>query len=223
MNRSVHFAIYGHWGKPLLLFPTSMGRAWQMKDFGLIDTVAERVNAGQLKIYALDSIDMDSFYGRHLPSEIKISNYQHYVQFIHEEFLPMIQSQCNVHRIGIGGCSFGAYHAANFAFNYPDLINYLIAMSGSYNIKNFLGDYYDYNVYRNSPLDFLPNHENWTYNHMRIILGTSDWDICRNDTLTLSALLGKLQIQHQYDEKKWIAHDWPLWNMAFPEYLSSVL
>ena len=33
----------------------------------------------------------------------------------------------------------------------------------------------------------------------------------------------KKVINHWYDEKKWATHDWPLWNMMFPEYLNSVI
>jgi len=42
---------------------------------------------------------------------------------------------------------------------------------------------------------------------MKIVLGTSDWDICRGDNINLSRILGEKQINHWYDEKKWITHD----------------
>ena len=58
---------------------------------------------------------------------------------------------------------------------------------------------------------------------MKIVLGTSDWDICRNETLRFSEILKHKGINHWYDEKKWAKHDWPLWNMAFPEYLGAAL
>jgi esterase/lipase superfamily enzyme len=75
----------------------------------------------------------------------------------------------------------------------------------------------------NNPEDYLPNADGWIYNHMKIVLGTSDWDICRGDNINLSRILGEKQINHWYDEKKWITHDWPLWKMMFPEYINAFL
>jgi esterase/lipase superfamily enzyme len=221
--RNIDVVSYGHWGLPILLFPSSMGDAFQNKNFGLIDSVSDKIEQGLIKIYCVGSIDNDSFYAKHLPPKIRISNYKLYNHFLLRELIPYFQKESKTHRIGIGGCSFGAYHAANFAFKHPELVHFLIAMSGSFNISSFLDGYYDDDVYFNNPIAFIPNSENWTYNHMQIVLGTSDWDICKEDNIQLSRILGDKQINHWYDEKKWITHDWPLWKMMFPEYISTFL
>ncbi|MFT7249410.1 MAG: esterase/lipase superfamily enzyme [Arcticibacterium sp.] len=132
-----------------------------------------------------------------------------------------MQKESNGHRIDIGGCSFGAYHATNFAFKHPDIVDSLFSMSGSFNIKSFLDGYYDDDVYFNNPIDFMQNADSWVFNHMNIVLGTSDWDICRESNIHLSQILGDKQINHWYDEKKWVSHDWPLWKAMLPEYVSA--
>lgn len=223
MGRNIDINVYGHWGYPVVLFPTSMGNAWQYKENGLLQTVADRLDHGEIKIYSIGSIDHESFYSDELSPNVKIFNYSLYMKFLKQEFIPFVQRECNVHRVGVAGCSFGAFHAVNFAFQNPDAVSFLIAMSGSFSIQNFMHGYYDDHVYFNSPHDYMINQESWIFNHMKIVLGTSDWDICREENLKLSRLLGQKQINHWYDEKKWIAHDWPLWNMAFPEYLNTFL
>ncbi len=223
LGRNIELVIHGHWGYPILMFPTSMGNVWQNKDFGLLDTIANRIENGEVKIYNVASIDHESLYAKNLSPAVKIYNYNLYVRFLHEELVPYIQRECNVERIGIGGCSFGGFHAANYAFKHPDKVNFLICMSAAYSIKSFMSGYYDDHVYFNSPVDYLPNAESWKYNHLKIVLGTSDWDICRNDNIEMSRLLGEKQIDHWYDEKKWASHDWPLWKMMFPEYLNAFL
>lgn len=221
LGRNIELVKFGHWGYPVLIFPTSMGGVWQNKDFGLLDTVEGRINGGEIKIYNVANVDFETFYGKELQPNIKIFNYYLYVKFLNEELVPYIKNECNVERIGIAGCSFGGFHAANYAFKHPNDINFLISMSGAYNIKSFLGGYYDDNVYFNNPIDYMPNAESWKYNHMKIVLGTSEWDICKNDNIEMSRLLGDKRIDHWYDEKKWISHDWPLWKMVFPEYLNA--
>jgi esterase/lipase superfamily enzyme len=134
-----------------------MGNAYQNKDFGLLDTIRDKIDGGELKVYNVDSIDFQSFYSKELPPNIKIYNYSLYVRFLKDELVPWIQKECNVDRIAVGGCSFGAFHAATFAFKYPDLVYSLICMSGAYNIKNFMKGYFDDHVYFNNPVDFMQN------------------------------------------------------------------
>jgi esterase/lipase superfamily enzyme len=223
LGRNLDLFVHGHWGKPVLMFPTSMGTAAQNRDSGLLNAASEYIDSGQIKTYNIGTIDFDSFYGKHLSASEKIYNYTFYLQFLEQELIPKIQEECGVHRIGMAGASFGAYHAVNLALKNPDIADFVIGMSGSYEIKTFFDGYYDDSIYFNNPVDYIPGAESWKYNHMKIILGTSEWDICRAETLRMSKLLGTQGIAHWYDEKKWASHDWPLWNMAFPEYLSNVL
>jgi len=130
LGKNIDVVSYGHWGTPILLFPSSLGDAFQNKKIGLIDTVVDKIEAGQIKIYSIGSIDKESFYAKHLIPKIRISNYGRYSKFLLNELVPYLQRESNTHRIAIGGCSFGAYHAANFAFKYPDLVHTLFALSG---------------------------------------------------------------------------------------------
>lgn len=222
LGKDIDVLISGHWGYPILMFPTSMGSYMQNKDFGLNDTVAHLVNTGKVKLYNVGSIDFQSFYAKDLSPAIKIYNYNLYTRFIKEEFVPYLQRECNVHRVAVAGCSFGGYHCTNFALKYPDFVSHCFSMSGAFSIKSFMGGYYDDNVYFNNPMDFMQNEANWKYNHMKIVLGTSDWDICRQDNIEMSRLLASKEIGHWYDERKWATHDWPLWKMVFPEYVSQM-
>ena len=60
---------YGHWGRPLLAFPSQEGPAWQYEERGMVDAVAELIEAGRVKIYAVDSFDSDSWYRQDVPLE----------------------------------------------------------------------------------------------------------------------------------------------------------
>ena len=53
-------------GLPLILFPTSFGRYYQNKDFGLVGSVAEYVDSGRVTVYCPDAIDLDSFYNKEI-------------------------------------------------------------------------------------------------------------------------------------------------------------
>ncbi|MGR3809659.1 alpha/beta hydrolase-fold protein [Jiulongibacter sp. NS-SX5] len=223
LGKNLELKIYGHWGYPILVFPDAKCSPELFDTHGLIDSVKEKVDEGKIKIYAVENIDYQCLHAENLSSNIKIFNYQRYLQFVKDELIPLIQLECNVHRIGMAGTGFGGFHALNFTFKYPNFVNFLISMSGSYNIRDFLDGYFDDNVYFNSPHDFLPNAESWTYNHLKIVLSTSDEDGSKNENLAMSRLLGQKQIDHWYDEQQWLEPKWPLWNSVFPKYLDAFL
>ena len=222
LSRDINIQISGHWGYPILMFPTSMGGYLQNKEFGLLDTVDALVDAGKIKLYNVETTDFQSFYAKDLPAQAKIYNYNLYTQFLKEELVPAIQIECGVHRIAVAGCSFGGYHCTNFAFKNPDLVAHLFSMSGAFSIKSFMKNHYDDNVYFNEPMDFMNHVESWKFNHMNIVLGTSDGDICREDNLNMSRLLANKGINYWYDEKRWASHDWPLWKIMFSDYVRKI-
>ena len=48
---------YGHWGRPVLVFPSEQGRAWDYETNGMVGAVADLVDAGRVKLYCVDSVD----------------------------------------------------------------------------------------------------------------------------------------------------------------------
>src|SRR5256885_14410537 len=77
--------------------------------------------------------------------------------YLREEVVPFIWNNCQSAGIVIStmGASFGAYHAANSLFKHPDVIKRCFAMSGAYDVNNFMHGMYDHNFYFNNPVDYL--------------------------------------------------------------------
>src|SRR5919202_266182 len=48
---------YGQWGRPVLVFPTERGRAWEYENGGMVDAVAGLVEAGRTKLYFVGPYD----------------------------------------------------------------------------------------------------------------------------------------------------------------------
>lgn len=219
LGRNINLEVTGHWGFPILMFPSSYGQYTQNRDFGLNSSVMRFINEGRIKLYNVETLDGLSFYAEHMNSEDKIHNYENYMQFLKNELIPYIQSECNTHRIGVAGVSFGGYHASNTAFRFPDLVSHLFSMSGVFNVRTLVPLSDDIRIYFNCPDEFMLHDEGWKFRHMQIVLSTSDWDSCKAANQHMSGILSSKGISHWYDEKKWISHDWPLWRMVFPEYV----
>jgi len=222
LSMDIEMLVYGHYGHPVVIFPTTKGRYYESKDFKLVDSVAHLVNDGKVKLYCPDSVDAFSLYNKSIAPADRIRNHKYYVDFIRDEVVKSICHAYNIPKVAVAGASFGGYHASNFAFNNPDLVSHLFSMSAKFDIRDFMDGYYDDNVYFNNPVDFLPTNNHPELWNMKIVLGFGEWDICRDANLHLSHLLNQKHIPHWLDERRWAKHDWPIWRDMFPDYLSQI-
>ncbi|WP_129714200.1 esterase family protein [Pedobacter sp. SYP-B3415] len=222
LGAEIDLLIFGHAGIPVVLFPTSMGRYYESKDFGLTAAASWLINEGKVRIYCPDSVDANSFYNHSLPPEQRIIHHISYDRFVLNELVPLVQHETGFTKIVMAGCSFGGYHAANFTFRHPWLASHLFSMSGVFDIRDQLDGFYNDNVYFNNPMDFVPNDQNPELWNLRVVLGTSDRDICRWQNENFSKILSAKGIGHWLDVRPDADHDWPLWRAMFPDYLSQL-
>ena len=222
LGMDIEMLVYGDRGYPVILFPTSMGRYYENKDFKLIDSVAWFVNEGLVKIYCIDSIDRLSWYNKGVHPAERVKNHIHYDNMLYHELAPWAMHETGVGKVCVAGCSFGGYHAANFAFRHPDRVSHMYSMSGAFDIKDQLDGFYNDDVYFNNPMDFVQNVSDPAIWQMKIILGTSDWDICKDSNLQFSGILNRKNINHWLDIRPNAEHDWPIWREMFPHYLSLI-
>jgi esterase/lipase superfamily enzyme len=222
IGRDIEMLTYGHAGYPVIIFPSTMGRYYESKDFKLIESVRWFVENGLVRLYCPDSIDRLSWYNREVHPSVKVLNHIQYDKLIRWEIIETIRNHTGSPRVAVSGASFGGFHAANFAFRHPDVVSHLFSMSGAFDIRMFMNGYFDDNVYFNNPVDYLPGLNHPDLWRMKIILGTSEWDICRPANEQLSGILRGKGVDHWLDMRGWVQHDWPLWREMFPHYLSMI-
>ncbi len=223
LGRDMELLIFGHGGAPYIVFPTSMGSFYEYESRGMIDAIWNKYEHGQVQAFCVDSVDRESWYNKGAHPYHRVRRHEQYERYVLDEVVPLIRNR-NWGAIGTTGCSFGGYHAANLAFRNPGVISNLVAMSGAFDIKQFLNGYYDDACYFNCPVDYLPNtNDAWhldQYRRMRIVLGAGDWDICLGENRRLSGILNAKGIPHWLDV--WggnIRHDWPLWHGMAAKFL----
>jgi esterase/lipase superfamily enzyme len=220
LGRDFEMLVFGHGGYPLLLFPTSKGSYYQNKDQGLIETARWHLENGKVKIYCPDSIDALSWYNKSIPPHERAWNQSLYDRMLLEEVVSRARNETGSPRVAVAGCSFGGYHAANFAFRHPGDTGYCFSMSGVFDIRSFADGFDDDQVYFNNPVDFITNASDPAIWEMGIVLGTADGDSCRGQNEDFSGLLSRKNIRHWLDIRSDRTHDWPVWKEMFPHYLS---
>ena len=228
LNKDMEIVVYGHYGIPLLMFPTAGADFLEYERFQMIDSIAWFINEGKFKVYSISSINNESWLNRGMYPPHKSIRHGQYNQYIIEEVVPFIYNSCQSHvPIITTGASVGAYHAMNHFLRIPAVFRGTIAMSGVYDLKYYTRGHYDDHVYYNSPIDFLPNVNDENYlNQMRnnlgvvIASGQGD-DEDPNSSIHLSNILNSKGIQHWLDLWGYdVKHDWPTWRDMLPYFLS---
>ena len=150
--------VYGHWGPPLLGFPTSAGDEFELEGQSMVAALADFIDGGRVKLYTVNSINGLSFYNKGAHPFHRSYVQSVFDSYLREEVVPFIWSNCQSQAaISTMGSSFGAYHAANSLFKHPDVFKRCFAMSGVYDLRNFMDGMYDNNFYFNNPVDYLAN------------------------------------------------------------------
>ena len=216
LGRGMELLSFGHAGLPVVVFPSSQGRFYEYEDRGMIAAVAQKIERGHLQVFCLDSVDSESWYNRSIHPHDRVMRHNAYESYIIYEVLPLIRGVNGSGQICTTGCSFGAYHALNFAMKHPDATSACVSMSGSFDLRSFMNGYYDNDFYFNNPVDYIPNiNDRWfleRYQNMKLVLGVGDHDICLGANFQMAHILGTKGIPHWLDV--WTGgerHDWPLW------------
>lgn len=222
--------VYGHSGKPVLVFPCQGGTHDEYEAFGMIHAISWFIEQGMVKVFTVDSVDNQSWanWGAH-PAE-RAARHELYEGYITEEVLPFIYYHHGASdKLMVTGCSMGGYHAANYFFRRPDLCDAMISISGLFQLDYFIGDYMDDKVYFHTPLAYLPSlDDSWhldKYRQSRIIVGVGqgEWEEPMvADALRLQEILGGKGIPAWID--LWghdVNHDWPWWQRMMPYFLGN--
>jgi esterase/lipase superfamily enzyme len=226
LDREFEMLVFGHYGYPIVLFPTFNARYWEAKDFGLINSAASLIDSGQFKIYCPDGIDYLSWNNDAIPPADKVKFQNEYEKTIINDVIGYVKHETSIERVGVAGCNFGAYHALNLAFKHPDLVEKLICIGGLFDIKPFIDNYYDDDCYFNNPPDYLPNlTDNWyldRFKTMKIILGTGESDLYSEQNRFISEILRSKSVNLWLDVRPNTGQSWELWREVFPKYLAQI-
>ncbi|HVG39521.1 MAG TPA: alpha/beta hydrolase-fold protein, partial [Pyrinomonadaceae bacterium] len=199
--------------------------------FQLIDAVAHHVEAGRVRLYSINSVNRYSLLNDGISPAMKGELLTHYDRYVVDEVLPLIRQDTNDGgaRPLTTGASLGAYLAANTYFRHPDLLRGTIAMSGSYDIRNYFNGYHDDNLYFNNPAEYLPNlHDDYHLPRLRaadaifILSGQGAYE-APDRSRRLSGILSAKNIPHTLD--LWghdVNHDWPWWRKMLDHYFGKL-
>lgn len=219
LGRDMEALRFGAAGLDVLVFPTSMGRFYQWEDFGMTKALGDKIEAGQIRLWCVDSIDDESWYAKSRPPQDRVRRHLAYERYLVDEFLPRVP-----HPPVTAGTSFGAMHAVLFALRHPRRFKGFIGLSGAYDTQRWLGGHHDDDVYFTNPLAFLPGLTDEAFlaplraMEKRIIAtGAEDGNVA--ESMRLGTLLKGKGVDVTLDIWPGWSHDWPYWMEMMRRYV----
>ena len=217
---------WGHFGTPVLLFPTAGGDAEEIERFHLITVLTPLIEAGRIKVYSTDSVAGRAWFsGEHSPEYCSLFQ-NRFDEFIYREVTPAIRADCGSDDMEIitSGASIGAFNAVATVCRHPDAYRMAIAMSGTFDLSKYLEGRMSDDFYFSSPLHYLPNLDGPQLELLRqrfilIPSGEGRWEDI-GESWRLANMLGAKGIPNRVDS--WGAdwdHDWQTWREMLPRYL----
>ena len=221
---------WGHFGRPLLLFPTAGGDAEEIERFLMIKVLAPLLREGRLKLYSCDSISGRAWLDPSLQGVQRARVQSRFDTFIATELVPALRQDCGNAEIllGVAGSSIGAFNALSSICRHPDLFDTAFCLSGTYDLSRWMSGQHSFDYHVSSPLHFIPNltedSEQLRLLRQRLIVlgsGEGRWEAPWECWMVARAL-GARGIPNRVDlwGKDW-DHDWVTWRKFLPDYLDA--
>lgn len=226
LEQEVQLVRWGHYGTPVLLFPTAGGDAEEVERFHLVRVLEPLIDAGRIKVYSTDSIAGRTWISGEHSAEFCSRVQNLFDEFIYREVVPAIRNDCGSADIEIiaTGASIGAFNAVASVCRHPDVFRMAIAMSGTFDLSKYLEGRMNEDFYFSSPLHYLPGLEGPQLDLLRsrfVLLPTGEGnfeDI--GESWRIARVLGAKGVPNRVDPwgPEW-HHDWITWRAMLPKYL----
>ena len=206
--------VFGHWGRPVLVFPSQERTRYEWEEHGMVDAVADLIDAGRVKLYCVDSWDSATWSDEWLPREERARRHESYERWVMEHV--------DGDDVIAAGVSLGAYHAANIALRHPHRFPLALCFSGIYDISGLGWGESGDAVYFNNPADYVTGLDASPAS-LLLVVGRGMWEDTTgalDQTLRFAELLRANGVRHELDVwSEEAPHDWPAWRAQLAKHL----
>lgn len=224
---------HGHYGRPVLVFPSEAGAAEDFASNGMVEAVAGLVDAGRVSFFCVDSLDAWTWSAAEVPLEERARRHGTYHAWLEQQVVPWIGAQAGggSPELVTLGVSLGAYHAVQFALVRADLAPLAIGLSGNYDVGTFRSwGERGLATYFSNPMDHVRglhgDHLEWLRSRLSVLLvcGQGAFEVeptrALPSSIAFAEVLQDKGIRHELD--LWghdVPHEWPSWRAQLAHHL----
>ena len=229
LDQPIGMARWGHYGTPVLVFPTAGGDAEEIERNGLVGACWPLVEAGRVKLYSCDSVAGQAMVAKAGSPEYRMWLLNQFHECVVNEVVPAIRADLGGDDTPIvtTGASIGAFNALAVLCRYPDVFRAAVGMSGTYRVQRFYDGRYTEDLYFASPMHFLPGLDGAHLDTLRtrfaiLAAGQGAWEDI-GESWAAADVLGRKGVPNRVDAwgEEW-PHEWPTWRRMLPQYLDEL-
>lgn len=222
---------WGHWGQPVLLFPTAGGDAEEVERMHLIAALGPLLEAGRIKVYSCDSLAGRALAEKSGSVEHRCWLLKQFGEYVANEAVPAIRADSGGEPVEVisAGASIGAFNAVAALCRYPDLFKAAVGMSGTYDLERLMDFVGNEDYYISAPLCFLPNLgpgpmlDRLRCRFVLLAHGRGRWEN-PGESWRMADALGACGIPNRVDPwSEGHDHDWATWREMLPRYLDELV
>lgn len=229
LQHSIGLARWGHFGTPVLVFPTAGGDAEEIERQGLVAACWPMIEAGRIKVYSCDSVAGYAMVTAAGSPEYRMWLVNQFHDCVINEIVPAIRADQGGHDAPIitAGASIGAFNAVAVLCRYPHQFGAAVGMSGTYRLERFFDNTFSQDLYFASPTAFVPglDGDHLEALRQRFVLFASGQGAHEDvgESWATADVLGSKGIPNRVDAwgHEW-EHDWPTWRRMLPQYLDEL-
>ena len=228
MRQPISLARWGHYGVPVLVFPTAGGDAEEIERHQLLAHLTPLIEEGRIKVYSCDSVAGQAMTAHDGSVEYRCWLFNQFQQAIAHEVVPAIHADsAGPQEVIVAGASIGAFNSLALICRWPHLFRSAICMSGTFDIEQLIGGFTT-DLFYSSPLHFLPGLEGPDLDRLRerfvyLPSGSGAWEDV-GESWRAAEVLGTKGVPNRVDD--WgpdFDHDWPTWWQMLPNYVQQAL
>jgi esterase/lipase superfamily enzyme len=213
-------ARWGHYGTPVLLFPSAGGDFEEVERFHLVRALAPLIDTGRIKVFSLDGVAARTWLrGTHSSAEcLRVQNA--YDAYVDQAVVPLIRRDLHNDAVEIiaAGAAIGARNAVSCLYRQPTIFRVALALSGIFDLSRFLKTDGAPDPYAVSPIHHLPTPNPRRFIH--VATGEGEYEN-PDDSRRLAQQLETHGTPHRLD--LWgaqFAHRWSTWHEMLPRILA---
>ncbi len=229
LEQPIGLARWGHYGTPVLVFPTAGGDAEEIERHGVVEACGPLLEAGRIKLYSCDSVAGRAMVAKAGSVEYRMRLLNRFFDAVRAEVIPAIWADSGGQEMPLvcAGASIGAFNAVTMLCRHPDVVRAAIGMSGSYAVEQFYDGAWSPDLYFSAPLQFVPHLHGGDLDRLRtrfalLATGAGAWED-PGESWRLAGVLGERGIPNRVDDwgPDW-EHDWGTWRRMLPQYLDEL-
>ena len=155
-NKDFDLVVYGSTGRPAIAFPEGDSSCLSWENNGMVDAVADLVDAGKVQLFCVDTSDSESWHAHGALREYRLENLEGFFAFVEGELATFIKKVSGPKELPLVlGAGMGALNATIAMLRRPKDYSGLLALSGTYDVHQLIEGDLDEPWRAFSPFDLL--------------------------------------------------------------------